>query len=183
MRILSQVEADELLRPLQLKIGEWNRLNDLASDDVPYKVYHPSRDTRELYVLAGYLLDWFAPEGWVLLQVDNSTWPSDDETGVFERLAFAAKQRWDIDTQRSFLFGDSSEDEFDIDRHQLILLIFFSLMFEWHVYLTCEKATPGQRLGLQDGVVYFIGEAKLIDAADATLQQIAENPLRFSRPA
>lgn len=182
MRVLSQIEADELLRPLRLKIGEWNELKKLTSDDVPHEVHHPSRDARELYVLAGYVLDWLAPEGWILLQIDNSTWPSDDETGVFERLAFAAEQRWDIDTQRSFLFGDASEDESGIDRHQLILLIFFSLMFQWHVYLTCENAGPGQRLGLQDGVVYFIGDSKLVDTADAMLRRLAEDPQQLSQP-
>jgi len=180
MRMLSHIEVDELLRPLNLRIGEWNELNKLKSDDVPYKVYHPSRDARELYVLARCVLDWLAPEGWVLLQIDNSTWPSDDETGVFERLVFSAGQRWDIDARRSFLFDGTSEGESGIDRHQLVLLIFFSLMFEWHVYLTCKNAGPGQRLGLQDGMIYFIGSSKLIDAAEVILRRFAKHPQQHS---
>ncbi|WP_193371058.1 hypothetical protein [Pelagibius marinus] len=183
MRVLSQTEANDLLRPLGLEIGSWNGLNELGSEKCPYRVYLAPPGALELYVLAGHLLDWLAPKDWVLFQVDNSTVPvGDDEHRVFERLVFNAEQRWDIGTQRSFLFGDVAVDDPKAVREQLILLIFFALMFQWHVYLTCENAVPGQRLGLQDGAIYFIGDDRLIDRAEALIEKLTENPLRLSQP-
>ncbi|MEO3430520.1 hypothetical protein AAFN88_16800 [Pelagibius sp. CAU 1746] len=173
MRVLTQAEADSLLQPLDLKVGEWCELACLSSEVFPNKAYRPNPDARELYVLAGHLLDWLDPKDWVILQIDNSTAPLFDESKVFEELAFEPGQRWDLGNQRTFLFG--------IERAKLILIVFFSLVFEWHVYLTCKSADQGQRLGLQDGIVYFIGRPEMVGAAEAMVERIAENPLRLSQ--
>ena len=61
-----------------------------------------------------------------------------------------------------------------------IELVFFSLLFEWHVYLTSQSSTGGRRLGLLDGVAYFFGDAKTIEQADMLTTCVAEDPLRLS---
>ena len=181
MKVLSKTEANELLRPLELKIGEWNELAELSSDrGVSYRLHKPLREARHLYVLADHLLDWLSSDGWILLQVDNSTVTFDHEDRVFEKLVFNDEQRWDIDNQRSFLFDDVGLDKRISDRNTILLLILFSLMFEWHVYFTGDSAGLGQRLGLQDGFVYFIADEKRLRAADELVHRVAEDPLTLS---
>jgi len=182
MRVLSKGQANVLLRPLGLEVGAWNGLNEVGSEKASYRVYIAPPEARELYVLAGHVLDWLAPQGWVLLQVDNSTAPSADEERVFERLVCNGAQRWDIGTQRSFLFGEAPTGGPAALREQFILLIYFALMFQWHVYLTCENAGPGQRLGLQDGAVYFLGDETLMQRAEEVLEIYRGDPLRLSQP-
>jgi hypothetical protein len=182
MRVLSKGQANALLRPLGLEIGSWNGLNECGSEKASYRVYIAPQEARELYVLAGHVLDWLAPEGWVLLQVDNSTAPLEDEKRVFERLVFNGALSWDLDSQRSILFGEEGSSAPAVLREQLILLIYFALVFQWHVYLTCENAAPGQRLGLQDGAVYFLGDDSLMRRAEAVMRGHSEDPLRLSQP-
>lgn len=180
MRTLLRSEVDPLLLVVGLKIGNWNELADIAAGGVLRKAYRPPNNAIELYVAAGHLLNWLAPEGWTLLQVDNSTAPTDDEIRVFERLVFGDDRTWDVGGQRSFLFDDAGKTEFGADQATLVLLVFFSLLFEWHVYLTSQSSTGGRRLGLLDGVAYFFGDAKTIEQADMLTTCVAEDPLRLS---
>jgi hypothetical protein len=181
MRVLSRIEADHLLLALGLKIGNWNELADDSEGVVTSKGYRPPRNALELYVVARQLLNWIAGGEWTFLQVDNSTAPANDEIRVFEKLMFHGEERWDIGAQRSFLLDDASKVGSATDQTSLVLLIFFSLVFEWHVYLTSKNSTRGQRLALQDGVVYFFGDAKTIERADTLVSRIAESPLHLSQ--
>ena len=165
MRMLSKHEADQLLVGLNLKIGNWNELTNVDSDAVLSKAFRPSRGAVELYEEARRMLGWIACGGWTLLQIDNSTAPTDEEIAVLEKLVLPAGAQWDVAEQKSFLFDGISEASSATDQTGLVLIVFFSLLFEWHVYLTSEHAASGQRLALQDGVVYFFGESEAIDTA------------------
>lgn len=177
MKVLSEMEANELLRPLELRIGEWNELADLSSDRTPYVSHRPSRDADHLYELAHHLLDWISSDGWMLLQVDNSTAPLDDEYRVFEKLVFNDEQRWGVGVQRSFLFDDVRRNKRISERNTVLLLIYFSLFFEWHVYLTSDSAGLGQRLGLQDGFAIFIADGQPLRAAEDLVHRAIEDRL------
>lgn len=179
MRILPRSAVDLLLSPMGLKIGNWNELTRVAGAE-SYKTYRPSPDALELYAFAQRLLTWLSPIGWTLFQIDNSTSPADDEVNIFERLVLA-ERKWDIDNQRSFIFDDTPEKKLLGDRTALVLVTFFSLLFEWHVHLVCENSRERKRIALQDGIVHFFGDKDAIDGAVLLIQQSMKTPLRTNQ--
>jgi len=171
-KILDLPEANRLLLELGLKVGEWNELTDLE-DAASHRAFVPSRDATQLYVAANRLLDWIPDAGWVLLQIDNSTAPSEDEASVFEQLMGSVGPN--LMERHAFAFRDVAEV-----KTKLALLINFFLLFEWHVYLAFENGAKSQRLGLLDGVVYFFGRDSEIERADDLVRSIHESPLSFA---
>lgn len=174
MKILSKSEADQFLSAIDLRIGDWNEVMDISPGSIIRKMFRPTREALPLYVLASTLLQWIGCDGRILLQIDNSTAPADDEAGIFERLMFSAESKWDIGRQKSFLF-----DEVTSCRSSIVLIIFFSLVFEWHVYLVSDISSKGVRLALLDGFIYFFGDMKAIEDADVLVSKLAENPLQI----
>lgn len=178
MRILSTAEASELLLPLGLRIGNWNELADAFGAGIAtHKAYAPPRDALQLYVAARRMLDWLPRGAWRFLQIDNSTFPTDDERETFEGLIAARDWQWDVGEHRSFLFEDARGAK--SDQAVLTLLIVFAIAFEWHVHLTSEGARDGQRLALQDGQVYFFGNTEIIASADVLIADMTSDPLRL----
>lgn len=174
MEAIDTAKANELLAPLGMKVGSWNELSNLPSLKVTQRAYSPPADAMELYVAAHRLANWIGSGSWTLLQVDNSTSPSEDELAIFERLVLNGRQ-WDIAEQHTFLLGAGAQ------RSTLVLLVYFSLLFTWHVHLTSETSLSGQRLALQDGVAYFFGDAATIQSADELIASLAADP-RALRP-
>jgi len=175
MQILLKKEADQLLLSNGLMIGEWNELTDVDKGASEHTTYLPSRNASELYVVSILLAKWISDGGWSLLQFDNSTSPLDDEVDIFERLVLASGQCWNIGEQRTFVFNATD----DKNMHLLGILIFFTLLFEWHVYITSETSKYAQRLGLQDGVIHFFGDRKSIVSATKLIDGVNKNPLKF----
>lgn len=176
MQMLSHAKADQLLMPLGMKIGGWNELTSVHSGAVTHRAYSPPSNALELYVVAYRLSAWIVSGEWTLLQVDNSTSPTDDELRVFEKLVLAGQQEWRIGNQRTFLFEGSSDSESQSLKTTVVLLIHFALLFGWHVHLASEASLHGHRLALQDGVVYFFGDAQAIETADSLVKSMAADP-------
>lgn len=177
MLVLDHQRAIELLAPLGLGIGGWNELRALRPEAAPHKSYSPPTEAIELYVVADRLAQWVASGAWTLLQVDNSTSPTEDEIAVFEKIAFNGLSSWDVGKQHSLLVEGQGRCP------TLVLLIYFALLFEWHVYLTSAASFAGQRLALQDGVVYFFGDAVALRSAEALIDELVAAPRQLSEGA
>jgi hypothetical protein len=170
MQVIDRAEADRLLMPLGIKIGNWNELCSQPSVGVANTAYSPPSDAMDLYVAAFRLAEWIASGSWTLLQVDNSTSPTDDEIAVFEKLILANQTPWKLADDHTFLLSGEAR------KSTLVLLIYFALLFAWHIHLTSENSSCGQRLALQDGVVYFFGDAIIIQGVDALVKKMADAP-------
>jgi len=176
MRVISKFDADHLLANNGLKIGKWNELTDTIPGSVKYIELCPSKDALELYVVAKRIRLWLPFSEWMLFQIDNSTAPEDDEVKVFELLVLQDDQQWVVSEQKSFLIEDVKGRAIST----IDLLIYFSLLFEWHVHLTTAHSKNGQRLVIQDGIIYFFGDDNSIKDAEAVITVLHENPLSFS---
>ena len=170
MEAIDRVRAEQLLQTLGLKIGDWNELSDLSPSKTPHRAFAAPTNALELYVAAHRLASWIGSGSWTLLQIDNSTSPMDDEVAVFENLVLKGRHSWDVAAQHTFLLGGSSRQS------TLVLLIYFALLFTWHVHLVSEASSSGQRLALQDGVTYLFGDASTIATADALIASLTSEP-------
>jgi hypothetical protein len=169
MEAIDRAKANELLAPLGMNVGSWNELSSLPSVPATHRAYSPPTDAMELYVAANRLANWIGSGSWTLLQVDNSTSPSDDELAIFERLVLNGRP-WDVAEQHTFLLGAGAQQS------TLVLLVYFSLLFTWHVHLASEASLAGQRLALQDGIAYFFGDSATIQSADELIASLAADP-------
>lgn len=179
MKVLSRQDADVLLSPLGVKIGHWNELSVIAPDSqIAMTSLKAPTVAIELYVASLWLTDWLPKGKWKLIQIDNSTSPSKDESLLFERLMNSSMREWDVATQRTFLF-DIDEDIATRQRVDIVIssVIFLALMFEWHIHLVSDGGAQGQRLALQDGVIYCFGNEENISAAKAVVEHLRLHPL------
>lgn len=170
MEAIDRIRADQLLLPLGVEIGGWNELRDLPPSETTHRAYSPPSDALGLYVAAHRLANWINLGSWTLLQIDNSTSPTGDEVAIFEKLILNEQQPWNIAAQHTFLLDG------DARKSTLVLLIYFALLFAWHIHLASETSLRGQRLALQDGVAYFFGNAATIRSADELITSLAGEP-------
>ena len=150
------------------ELGQYGSVRGVSGNGHSYRDWHtPPTDALELYVAAHRLANWVVSGSWTLLQLDNSTSPAEDEIAIFEKLAL---KPWDIAEQHTFLLNDQGRES------TLVLLIYFALLFTWHIHLTSEASLGGQRLALLDGVAYFFGPTPAIQSADELIKNAAANP-------
>lgn len=144
---------NELLKQKNLTIGRWNEICDVTLTASFNQIIAPPPQSRESISFAKLLLDWIAgnSNGWMLIQADNSMCLLDDDIHIFNQLVCSENPLQEINNKnRSFIIEKA-------DEALLTLIIYFALLFEWHIYLVSEHSQFGQRLGLLDGIVYLIG--------------------------
>lgn len=176
IRLLSSEEARDLLENINLKIGDWNELADTIPGTSNYFAFTPPQDAAHLYTLTHRLTMSLLDKAWVLVQIDNSTAPLPDELKVFEALASIPSGKWDIGTQRTFLFENCSRGASE-NCARLAMIVFFAIVFSWHLYITFDGANDGSRIGIQDGIVYFVGNYDYLKSAKEFSGDFEKNPL------
>lgn len=179
MKILSHPEADEILAPLDIKIGKWNELSDTVFNRQNTSVILKApKAAIEIYVIALWLTDWLPKGKWKLIQIDNSTSPSRDESLLFGQLMSLPMGEWDIATQKTFLL-DLNDDIAARQQLDMVIVsvIFFALMFQWHIHIVSDGGARGQRLAIQDGFAYFFGNDENISAAKTLVEQVFLHPV------
>lgn len=183
MKVLSRHEADVILAPIAIKIGQWNELTDIASDkQTAYVSLKAPKVAIELYVASLWLVDWLPKGKWKLVQIDNSTSPGRDESLLFGRLMNSPIGEWDVAMQRTFLleFDDDMASRQKVD---IVIagVVFFALMFQWHIHVVSDGGSSGQRLSIQDGFIYCFGNEENITVANSLFEQVRLNPLATPR--
>jgi hypothetical protein len=51
-----------------------------------------------------------------------------------------------------------------VKNSQIALVIYFSILFCWHIHFVSDTSKNGARLSLQDGIVYLIGSQEVIES-------------------
>lgn len=79
---------------------------------------------------------------------------------------------------RTLLFESSGKRSLDLATELLISnLIYVFLLFECHGYVVSSSGVKGQRLGIQDGFIYFIHHEDNGFSAKQILGKFESNPL------
>ena len=183
MKTPSPEDANALLNPLGMKIGEWNEVSDIdPGSPAPWTSDQAPRDSIAQYVLVQHLTGWLSGDRWMLIQIDNSTNPSPDEVLLFERLLVGSIGEMEIANQRTFIVELSKNDD---DNRQaafvISMVMFVALLFEWHIHLVSSGCRKRQRLALQDGVVYLFDDKQHLPDARQMLENLKSHPLSLPR--
>jgi hypothetical protein len=148
---MSHKDAKSFIENLGLCIGEWNELNS-AQGSSGSVGFLPDENAASIYAISQQLLEWLGGEVFAF-NFDNSTSPLDDEVIIFDGLFSIFSEIFDLNKKRLYLL------KIDDKRHEaaLLLLIYFSLVFKFHIQIVSEKSTQNARVSIQDGAIYFIG--------------------------
>ena len=115
----------------------------------------------------------------IVIQADNSTFPTSDECAVFRIIFGDLADDWLSAESRSLVFLNQEIGSVRIDVQRLALLIYYSILFEWHVHIVCIHENRVLRIGLEDGVVCVRARGRLDKSVEALVQGILDDPLRL----
>ena len=164
-----------ILNQLGVTIGKWNELTSSKNFEEFSFGYMPPRDSTLMYVASQKIAKWLDVRDFFILQIDNSTSPMDDEVNIFQTLIVPCGGGFDISEQRSYFFA-KSDKAMDV-RGLLVLIVYFSILFSWHVHLISDASSNGSRIAIQDGVIYFIGDGEAIEKSKELISKKKKNPL------
>lgn len=165
----------EFLKKLEISVGQWNQLISLASENNMSIDLCLGDGALENYATSSRLGRWIGYKGGVLFQVDNSTAPMPDEEMVFCNILSNFLLDFNLLKSKSYLMNvRGGKDECGVN-----LLIYFSLIFKWHVHFLSGESRDGARLSIQDGVVYFMGAEAVIAGAGVLIDKIKRNSLEM----
>ena len=176
MKLLTQVEANSYLAPLDLKIGEWNEISNRNGFDIDHWInYKAPVLGRDLLNFCYNVVWWLPNSDWKLLQIDNSTYLDPSQKLILSRLFCGDGS--DAFGEPGSYFIDLTQRKFAADSDRIILAHFVNLflLFEGHCYIVASSGAPRQRLGIQDGFVYFIGADESLFGASALLEEYEKN--------
>lgn len=184
MTLLTTAEADAYLQTIGMHVGSWNQIADLPRVGTvhTYLPYSAPTNSRELYVFAHHAAGWLPAGKWKIFQIDNSSAFCRDERQFIDTLLGTNKgpsgesDAW----PQSILFEGTANANLDISAELTIArLIYLFLLFEQHAYVVSSASLNGQRLGVQDGVVYFESDVFYRPIADQLMRVFESAPLRL----
>ncbi|AOJ40808.1 hypothetical protein WJ23_22640 [Burkholderia lata] len=135
-----------------------------------------------MYVFAHYAAGWLPTGKWKIFQIDNSSVFCRDELQFIGTLLGTNKAlSCEIDVwTRSLLFDGVANANLDVSAELTIArLIYLFLLFEQHAYVVSSASLNGQRLGVQDGVIYFESDVFYRPIADQLMREFESHPLRL----
>ena len=184
MKCLSIEDANLLLANIGMRIGEWNQIVNNTEHQYgknKWVSYLPPRDGRTLLNFSQHVVGWLPKGNWKIFQIDNSTgWMDPVQCSLFNGLLFGLSSKLDINyiKNRTLLFECGEDNDTDLNTELLISnLVYIFLLFESHGYLVSSDSYNGQLLGIQDGVVYFCSQEKLISSVNDLLKKFEHDPL------
>lgn len=179
IEILSKSDADNFLSPLGLLVGDWGGVTVSDASLFSTVTFEPSKIALELYVTSMVLSKWLDRDGRILAQADNSTFPTADELAVFRIILGPLADGWILAENRSLLVqADAYRDASQISQ-VIALLIYYSILFEWHVHLVSVCKEGVSRLVIEDGIVSVCGSGRLRESIDVVVRKITARPLQF----
>jgi len=159
-----------------MQIDGWNRLCDDSGRE--YDRNHSVRcqapkGAKELYNFAQHVSSWLPNGKWKIFQIDNSTWPSDDEEFLVRRLLFGSTERAPLPSTLLFEVESGGADE------ELLLSsqIYLFLLFEHYAYVVSSNSRNGKHVWICDGFVYFCSHDDNLAEANALVRRFEKEPL------
>jgi hypothetical protein len=181
MRLINRDQTNAYLSEIGMSIGSWNQITNGTeglNQKSPWISCRAPEKSRELHNFAQHVIKWLPRGVWKIVQIDNSTSPSQDEAFLINRLLFGSSESSQLPLGGALLFefvkgADANED--------LLLsnLVFLLLLFECHGQVVSSSCRDGKILSVQDGFVYFISHTNS-DISDARmlLKQLEDAPLK-----
>lgn len=162
-----------------MEVGNWNQLTDFANlqtQSASIKYQAPQKSI-ELFCFSRHVAGWLPRGDWKIFQIDNSTSLDLDQRSMFNRLLFGSGTPTPSDP-KTLLFRFASDRTTNRNTELLIAnLVYLFLLFECHAYIVSSNSHAGQRLGIQDGFVYFSARNEYLSGAKILLRIFERDPL------
>jgi hypothetical protein len=179
MKCLTIREAQRYLDVIDLEIDGLGQITDRASQRKQrYRTTcRAPRNARELFSFSRHVAGWLPTGDWKLVQIDNSTMPSPDESPLIAHM-LAVPDGLDWAKHRAFLF-EFADNEFENQQAELHIadLIFAFLLVESHVYIVSSGGTSGNLVAIQGGGVQFSSMGADGAGIDLLLEEFRREPL------
>lgn len=179
MKNLSTEDANQILAAVGMAIGNWNEIVDskIPTSEMKWINHQAPSASRELFCFSRHVAGWLPNGEWKLLQLDNSNCFDANKESLLTQLLFGANSLQSRTQSRSFLIDRSSRDAPDVNDLVVANLIHALLLIEGFGYFVSSGGDQGQRLGVQDGVIYFVARnQKCIEDAKALLKEFENDP-------
>lgn len=177
MKLLTNAEANSYLAPLGMKIGNWNEVSNRSVEQIDqWTNYKAPLASRELLNFCYRVASWLPRSDWKLIQIDNSTYLDPAQKLVLSTL-LSAKNHDSFGEPGSYLL-EFEKDDLDANSLEIILahVIYFIIVFEAHCYIVASRGNQQQRLGIQDGFIYFVSAASDFSGAAEILKGYEQEP-------
>lgn len=172
MQICGAADVKKVLGGRLLKADGWGGL--IPADPAVWRsaaASSPDLNALEIYSLAHRLAMHLGGEERVSILIGNSTFPTEDEQEIFQSVAALS---WaEILDPRSLYWSRSRDRLAD-----LVLLIYFAVVFEWHLFLV-GSSDDGCFVAIQDGTVYGYCHESSSCSILSLFEDLASNPLRI----
>lgn len=180
-KLLKADEANEYLKQVCMKLGDWNQIaysDDRSNPDRPYRKYRAPSLANELFCFSRHVAGWLPTGAWKILQIDNSASLDQDQYSLIGRLLACSGEYLDIADFRTWLFEFGSEEKQNQTTELVIANVLFGfLLFESHAYLVSSNSAEGELIGVQDGFVYFIARSpQRLSFAESLTLEYERNP-------
>lgn len=178
VKILTPEIAAGYFQRQGVKLGAWNGLEALQPrTNFVVSTLCTGKSIYEVINFSKHVAGWLAKGSWKILQIDNSSFFSPDQSAVLCALLRGPNEQVDLVKQRTFLFefDDNLRKDFQTDV-VLAHLMNLMLIYEAHCYLISAGGSSGEMLALQDGFVYFYGDDDRVAQAQKLLNDFEANP-------
>lgn len=177
MKILDSVDANVHLHSVGMEIGEWNEIRDLAGRSTWISQSAPA-DARELLTFAQHIVTWVPNASWKILQIDNSAVFDSFQINFLNSLVRLPPGAVGFGSGRTFLFEFCGSETEDVETEFVLAnLVFALLLFDAHGYVVSKNSLGGEKLGVQDGVAYFMARNSELTKATEIIETFNARPL------
>lgn len=180
MGILKLEEANICLNSIGMEIDEWNRIKDISGSQIYTLNYPAPKIARELVCFSQQIAGWLPKGDWKILQIEDASYFDSAEAFLFDKLIDSYNE-FNLDERNIstilYEFGNDINATHNTEL-QIAYLIFAFLLFQQHCTFASSNSCFGERLGIQDGFVYFYTRnEKLLTETKSLLNDFERNPL------
>jgi len=177
MKILDSAAANTYLHSVGMEIGEWNEIRDRAGQP-SWRSQAAPADARELLTFAQHIVTWVPNASWKMLQIDNSAVFDSFQIHFLDSLLRLEAGSVGFGNGRSFLFEFSGSETEDAGTEFVLAnLVYALLLFDAHGYVVSKNSLGGEKLGVQDGVAYFMARDADLTKATELIDTFNARPL------
>lgn len=168
-----EVNVSISMKELQLEIGKWNGVTSSCSEYNLCYSLNTNTDALRLYNLSWAVARWLSVDNYFIIQMDNSTCASSDEIDVVDMISQGEIDQVFFEERLPKIINGSSAGN---DCALLAMLIYFSIIFSWHIYFIPDSSFEGKRFAALDGMLCFFGSSTVINDVQSLLEKIENNP-------
>jgi hypothetical protein len=183
VRLIAKDEAIRCLREISFDIGSWNEIGPtgaLVARPNWLNIQAP-RDAKQLLHLSHHAAGWLPRGAWKIVQFDYSNCFNRVESVFVNSLLFGSAGFADFNSAERpailFEFGDELSQNESLEL-LIANVVYATLLFEGHAYLVSSASAGGERLGIQDGFLYFQSRTQDVSGAADLIEQFRRDPSR-----